>query len=168
MCLPTCASPPVPQKRHANRNQLVARLHPHEIVHPRPTLLSVRTYSENTGQRLTSQQDTVLLLCQLELRAGAADGKPSRQGWLLEPWCMRAGGRRPRAILSHSHVCNSSWPFVDPFVKFINDINTFRRPPLTAERNKALLSCICSTLCPFSNSAGTYMLHFHHLKSGLK
>lgn len=80
MYLPTCASPPIPQKRYANGNQLVARLHPRGIVHPRSTLLSAKTYSENTRPRLASQQDAELLLCQLELHVGAADGKPSRQG----------------------------------------------------------------------------------------
>lgn len=113
-----CPHEPVlqfPQKRYANGNQLVAWLHPHGIVHPRPTLLSLsaKTYSENTGTGGWRHSGVLLglLLCQLELHAGAADGKPSRQGWLLEPWCMRAGGSRPWAILSRSHV----WPSVDPF-----------------------------------------------------
>lgn len=55
------------------------------IVHPRPTLHPTDTYSENTGLRLASQQGAGLLLCQLELHAGAADGKPACQGWLLKP-----------------------------------------------------------------------------------
>lgn len=143
MCLPTWASPPIPQKRYANGNQLVARLHPQGreggIVHPRPTLLSAKTYSENTGMRLASQQGAGLLLCQLELHAGAADGKPSRQGWLLKPWCMRARGSRPWAILSHSHVCNYADHLSTPFVDFINCIKTFKGPQLTAKLNKALL-----------------------------
>lgn len=57
-----------------------ARLHPHGIAHPRLSLLSVKTYSENTGPKRASQQGPGLLLCQLELHAGAADGKPSRRG----------------------------------------------------------------------------------------
>lgn len=69
----------------------------------------------------------------------AADGKPSRQGRLLKPWCMRAGGRRPWAILSHSHVCNSADHLSTPFVVFRNYINTFKGPQLTAKLNKALL-----------------------------
>lgn len=36
-CLPASASPPVPQKRHANGNQLVARLHHPATVCPLPT-----------------------------------------------------------------------------------------------------------------------------------
>ncbi len=139
MCLPTCASPPIPQRRYANGNQLVARLHPHGIVHPRPTPLSAKTYSENAGLRLTSQQDPRLLLCQLELHAGAADGKPSRRGWLLKTWCMSASGSRPWAILRLSHVCNSADHLSTPFVDFINDINTFKGPQLTAKLNKVLL-----------------------------
>lgn len=139
MCLPTWASPPIPQKRYANANQLVARLHPQAIVHPRPIRLSAKTYSENAGLRLASQQDLGLLLCQLEMHAGAADGKPSRQGWLLKPWCMRASGSRPCAILSHSHVCKSTDHLLTPFVDYLNYINTFKGPRLIAKLNKALL-----------------------------
>lgn len=57
-----------------------ARLHPQGIADPHPALLSPKTYSENIGLRLASQQGAGLLLCQLELYAGAADGKPSRRG----------------------------------------------------------------------------------------
>lgn len=96
-------------------------------------------HTVKTQDRLASQQGAGPLVCQLELRTGTADGKPSRQGWLLKPWCVRAGGRRPWAILSHSHVCNSADHLSTPFVDFGNYINTFKGPQLTAKLNKALL-----------------------------
>lgn len=43
------------------------------------------SFSLNTRVRLASQQGAGLLLCQLELHAGAPDGKPSGWGWLLKP-----------------------------------------------------------------------------------
>lgn len=65
-CLPASPSPPVPQKKYANGNQLVAQSHHPGIVPP--------PYSENMG--LVSRQGAGPL-CQPELRAGTADGKPS-------------------------------------------------------------------------------------------
>ena len=55
------------------------------------------------------------------------------------PDAWGAGGRRPRAILRHSHVCNCADHLSTPFVDFINYINTFKGPQLTAKLNKALL-----------------------------
>lgn len=70
-----------------------------------PTLpFSHLKHTVKTGLREASQQGAGLLLCQLELYAGAANGKPSRQGWLLKPCCVRPGGGH-ELFSATSHVC---------------------------------------------------------------
>lgn len=112
------------------------------FVHPRPAPSLIENIQWKRRTEASSPAGcwaARLLLCQLGLHAGAANGKPSRQGWLLKPWCMRAGGSRPWAILSHTHVCNCADHMSTPTVDFTNDINTFKGPRLTAKPNKALL-----------------------------
>lgn len=133
---------------------------------PAPPFSHLKHYSENTGLRLASQQGAGLLLCQLELHAGAADGKPSRRGWLLKPWCMRAGGGHE--LFSATLTCVKSDDHLStPFVDLINYINTFKGPQLTTKLNEALLKLYLLYIIMYVQEQG-WNGHAHFSPSEIK
>lgn len=140
MCLPTCANPPVPQKRGMlMETSWLPDCVLMGLCTPAPPFsqLEHTVKTRGWGWRHSRVQGCCCVnwSCMLALLME----NPHVRVDCSSPDAWGAGGRRPWAILGHSHVFNSADHLSTPFVKFINSTNTFKGPPLTAELNKALL-----------------------------
>lgn len=151
MCLPTWASPVFPQKSYGNGNQLAAQLHPQGwgdcAPPPHPSLWAavVSTASWRCWWKT--------------LRSGSIAQALMHEWW----WKQAMSYSEP---LSHLQL---PWPSVDP-ICWLNKLNAFKRPQLTAKRNNALLKLYLFYIMyvTYNNRTGADMLNFHHLNSSEK